>query len=156
MSSRHVFWLLRPLFVDKWWKVFRRTNGKNIERDPSSMIVNKTDITEERDTGSYTHTHTWIAGNKCYYGLSKLLKARMTSRNLKVRLYRNLSSNVWCEYHGCKTWTSLESEHNLFFIFQRKVLRTILGLVEINVRESRRIRKNDESKYQMSDVSGEN
>jgi hypothetical protein len=40
------------------------------------------------------------SGNKCYYGLSNLLKARTISMNLKIQLYRTLIRPV--VMYGCE------------------------------------------------------
>lgn len=68
------------------------------------------------------------ARNKCYHELSKLLKARMTSRNLKVRLYRSYTFIIQpVVMHECETWTLLKSKWKNFFIFEKKILRRSFG-----------------------------
>lgn len=65
------------------------------------------------------------AGNKCYYGLIKLLKTIMLLKNLKVQIYCTLIRLVIM--YGYETWTLLKSEKNKLLIFERKILRSIFG-----------------------------
>jgi len=65
------------------------------------------------------------SGNKCYYGLSNMLKARAISKNLKIQLYRTLIRPV--VMYGCEVWTLQKSDQNRLLIFKRKILRRIFG-----------------------------
>lgn len=61
------------------------------------------------------------SGNKCYYGLHKLLKARTTSKNLNIQLYHIRIHSV--VMYGCEVWTVRKSEQNKLPIFVRKNIK---------------------------------
>jgi hypothetical protein len=92
------------------------------------------------------------SGNKCYYGLSNLLKTRTISMNLKIQLYRTLIRPV--VMYGCEVWTLRKLDQNRLLIFERKILRRIFGPCIDETTGEWRIRKNEELKqlYQMSDI----
>jgi len=50
------------------------------------------------------------ASNRCYFGLNKLFKSKMLSKNLKVHLYRTLIPPV--VMYGCETWTLHKIQQN--------------------------------------------
>jgi len=65
------------------------------------------------------------AVNRCYFGLNKLFKSRILSKNLKIQLYRTLIRPV--VMYGCETWTLHKIQQNNLLVFERKILRSIFG-----------------------------
>jgi hypothetical protein len=63
------------------------------------------------------------AGNACYYSVQSLLSSRPLSRNVKVKIYKTITSFLY----GCETWSlTLREEHRLR-VFENRVLRRIFG-----------------------------
>jgi hypothetical protein len=59
------------------------------------------------------------SGNACYHSVQSLLSSRLLSKNLKMRIHRNVI------LYGCETWSlKLRKEHRLR-VFEYKVLRRI-------------------------------
>lgn len=67
-------------------------------------------------------------GNKCYFGLMKLLKSREMSGRLKKRLYMRPVN-----LYGSETWSLKKKDENKFSVFERKILRRIFGRVKDNL-----------------------
>lgn len=61
--------------------------------------------------------------NKFYFELTKLLKTRMMSKNLKVQLYRTLIRPM--AMYGCEVWTLLKAKQYELLVFEWKILRRI-------------------------------
>ena len=84
------------------------------------------------------------AGNRCYFGLTKLLRSRTLSTNLKIQIYRTLIKPVVT--YGSETWTLRKTDENSLTVFERKVLRKIYGPCKDVNNGEWRIRKNRELK----------
>ncbi|KAL4154026.1 hypothetical protein QTP88_001859 [Uroleucon formosanum] len=82
------------------------------------------------------------AGNRCYYGLTKILSSRTISRRMKERLYTSLIRPV--VLYGSETWPIREMDEHKFMVFERKVLRKIYGPVKDEITGEWRRRKNIE------------
>lgn len=91
------------------------------------------------------------SGNKCYYGLSNLLNARMISKNLKIKLYRTLIHPV--VMYSCDVWTLRKSDQNRLLIFEKKIFRRIFGPCISETMGEWRTRKNEELK-QLNQMPG--
>lgn len=65
------------------------------------------------------------AGNKCYYGLSKVLSSRAISRRLKEQLYTSLIRPVLL--YGSKTWPLRKMNEHRLIVSERKIFRKIYG-----------------------------
>jgi hypothetical protein len=62
--------------------------------------------------------------NACYYSVQNL-SSRLTSRNLKIKIYKTVILLV--VLYGCETWSlTLREEHRLRFS-EKRVLRRIFG-----------------------------
>jgi len=59
----------------------------------------------------------------CYFGLTKLLKSRVISKNLKSQIYQTLIKPVVT--YGSETWIMRKKDENALLVFERKVLRKI-------------------------------
>jgi hypothetical protein len=65
------------------------------------------------------------SGNACYHSVQNLLSSRLSSKNLKIRIYKTIILPV--VLYGCETWSlTLREEHRLW-VFENRVLRRILG-----------------------------
>jgi hypothetical protein len=64
-------------------------------------------------------------GNDCYYSVQNLLSYCLTTKNLKIKIYRTVILPV--VLYGCETWSlTLREEHSLR-VFENRVLRRIFG-----------------------------
>ncbi|KAL4132044.1 hypothetical protein QTP88_009265 [Uroleucon formosanum] len=82
------------------------------------------------------------SGNKCLYGLIRILGSRSLSRDIKLQLYTTLLRPIIT--YGAETWTLRKTEENKLSILERKILRKIFGPVKDEETEGWRIRKNKE------------
>jgi hypothetical protein len=65
------------------------------------------------------------SGNACYHSVQNLLSSRVLSKNVKVRIYKNMILPM--VLYGCETWSlSVREEHKLR-VFENRVLRRIFG-----------------------------
>jgi hypothetical protein len=81
-------------------------------------------ITQQNEIGTEIKARIQAA-NKCYFGLTKLLKSRVISKNLKSQIYQTLIKPVVT--YGSETWTLRKKDENALLVFERKVLRKIYG-----------------------------
>jgi hypothetical protein len=66
------------------------------------------------------------SGNTCYHSVQNILSFRLLSKNLTIRIYKNIILLV--VLFGCETWSlTLREEHRLR-VFENRVLRRIFGL----------------------------
>jgi hypothetical protein len=64
-------------------------------------------------------------GNACYHSGQNLLSSRLLSKNIKIRIHKNIILLV--VLHGRETWSlTLGDEHRLR-VFENRVLRRIFG-----------------------------
>jgi hypothetical protein len=61
-----------------------------------------------------------IVANRCFYGLNKSLP-----KIANLTLYKSLVIPVFM--YGSETWTMSKADENQLHIFERKILRLILG-----------------------------
>jgi hypothetical protein len=65
-------------------------------------------------------------GNGCYHSVEKLLTSRLLSKNIKIKICKDIILPVVLYRHG--TWSlTLREEHSVR-VFENRVLRTISGL----------------------------
>jgi hypothetical protein len=61
------------------------------------------------------------SGNASHHSVQNLLSSRLTSKNLKIKIYKTVILPV--VLYGCETWSiTLRDEHRLR-IFENRVLR---------------------------------
>jgi hypothetical protein len=65
------------------------------------------------------------AANRAFYGLRSQLKSRSLHTRTKLSLYRTLILPV--ALYGHESWTLKEADRRMLGVFERKVLRSILG-----------------------------
>jgi hypothetical protein len=81
-------------------------------------LANQNSIQEE--------VKSWLkSGNACYYSVQNLLSSRLLSKNLKIRIYRNVILPV--VLHGCETCSLTLKEERRLSVFENRVLRRIFG-----------------------------
>jgi hypothetical protein len=68
-----------------------------------------------------------MSANEVYFSLLPIMKSQLAHRKDKLRLYKNLIRPVLC--YGCEAWTMTQSSEERLAIFERKILRRILGPV---------------------------
>lgn len=66
--------------------------------------------------------------NKAYFAMSHVLKSKNVHRNNKLRVYKTIIRPI--ASYGSEAWTMTERTKNMLNIFERKVLRKILGPVK--------------------------
>lgn len=76
-------------------------------------------LTQTNDKLTEIQTILQSGINARYYGLNKLLKARMISKNLKIHLYCTLIRPM--VMFGCEMWTLRRSMQSKLMIFERKI-----------------------------------
>ena len=67
------------------------------------------------------------SGNACYHLVQNLLPSSLLSKNLKIKVYRNIILPV--VFYGCETWSLiLREERRLRLrVFENRVLSRICG-----------------------------
>ena len=62
-------------------------------------------------------------GNACFYSVQNLLSSRLLSKNLKIKIYRNIILPV--VLYGCETWSLTLREECRLRAFENRVLRKV-------------------------------
>jgi hypothetical protein len=70
-------------------------------------------------------------GNRSLYSLQKLFRSKTLHRNLKCQLYRSLVRPVVT--YGSEAWCMTQNDERTLQVFERKVLRSIFGGIEIDL-----------------------
>jgi len=65
------------------------------------------------------------SGNACYYSVQNVLSSRLLSKNLKIKIYRNIILPV--VLYGCETLSLTLREERKLRVFENMVLRRIFG-----------------------------
>jgi len=65
------------------------------------------------------------SGNACYHSVQNLLSSRLLSNNLKIKIYRTITSPV--VLYGYETWLITWREECRLRVFENRVLRRIFG-----------------------------
>ncbi len=68
------------------------------------------------------------SSNACFCAVNGLLKSKLLSKNVKVRVYKTIIMPVLL--YGCETWALTKAHENRFRVFENKVLRKIFGQKE--------------------------
>jgi hypothetical protein len=65
------------------------------------------------------------SGNACYHSVQKRLSSCLLSKNVRVRIYKNIILPV--VLYGCATWSLTVREGHKLRVFVNRVLRRIFG-----------------------------
>ena len=65
------------------------------------------------------------SGNACYHSVQNLLSSRLLSKNLKIKIYRNIILPL--VLYECETWSLTLWEERKLRVFENMVLRRIFG-----------------------------
>jgi len=65
------------------------------------------------------------SGNACYHSVQNLLSSSLLSKNLKIKIYRNIILPL--VLYGCETWKLTLKEESRVRVFENKVLRRVFG-----------------------------
>jgi len=68
------------------------------------------------------------SGNACYHSVQNNLSSRLLSKNLKIKIYRNIILPV--VLYECETWSLTWREERKLRVYENMVLRRIFGLGE--------------------------
>jgi hypothetical protein len=66
------------------------------------------------------------SGNACYHLVQNLLSSSLLSKNLKIKIYRNIILPV---LYGCETWSLILMEEHRLRVFENRALRQYLSLI---------------------------
>ena len=64
------------------------------------------------------------SGNACYHSVQNILSSRLLSKNLKIKIYRNLILPV--DLYGFENWSLKLREERKLRVSENMVLRRIL------------------------------
>lgn len=93
-----------------------------------------------------------MAGSRCVFALSRFLKSKEVSRKVKMRVYKTVIRPVVT--YGSEVWTLKQTDQNVLGVWERKVLRRILGGIKVNGRWQRRTNLEVRELYQEPDIIG--
>ncbi|XP_050499131.1 uncharacterized protein LOC126879860 [Diabrotica virgifera virgifera] len=88
-----------------------------------------------------------VLANKAYFAMGHIFKSRDVHRKTKLRVYKTIIRPIVS--YGCETWVVTQKSANALDVFERKVLRRILGPIREN--NNWRIRYNREIYEQYSE-----
>jgi len=71
------------------------------------------------------------SGSACYYSVQNLLSSKLLSKNLKIKICRNIILPV--VLYGCEIWSLTLREERRLRVFENKVLRRIFGRRRVDV-----------------------
>jgi len=64
-------------------------------------------------------------GNACCHSVQNLLSFSLLSKNLQIKIYRNIILPV--VLYGCETWSLILREERKLMVFENRVLRRVFG-----------------------------
>ena len=85
-------------------------------------------VTADNDTSREIRRRI-MAGNRAYFGLRRTLRSNRVRRQTKLTIYKTLIRPV--VLYGHEIWTLLMEDQRALGVFERKVLRTIYGGVQM-------------------------
>jgi len=77
-----------------------------------------------------------VSGNACYYSVQIPLSSILSSKSLKVNMYRTLILPV--VFYGCETWSLILREERKLRVFENMALKRIFGPRRDKVKGERR------------------
>jgi len=64
-------------------------------------------------------------GNACYHSVQNLLSYSLLSKNIKIKIHRNIIFPL--VLYGCETWSLTFREERRLRVFKNRVLRELFG-----------------------------
>jgi len=83
-----------------------------------TTLTNQNSIQEETES-------RLKSGNACYHLVQNLLSSRFLSKNLNIKIYRNIILPV--VLYGFETWSLALREGRRLRVFENRVLRRVFG-----------------------------
>jgi hypothetical protein len=139
MKQRKIFDL--SIRVNRYQFVFNNENSKNtdVKPDINQLSTNKRcQLLETVEQFKYLGTtltnqnsiHEEIknslkSGNACYHSVQNLLSSSLLSKNIKIKVYRNIILPF--VLYGCESWSLTLREECRLRVFENRVLRRIFG-----------------------------
>jgi endonuclease/exonuclease/phosphatase family metal-dependent hydrolase len=68
--------------------------------------------------------------SKAFYGTKHILRSKNVSRSAKFNIYKTLIRPV--AIYGCESWNTTDQDEERLGVFERKVLRTIIGPLRVS------------------------
>jgi hypothetical protein len=84
----------------------------------------RTTLTNQNDTHEEIKSRL-NSGNACYYSEKNLFSSRLVSKNLNIKIYRIVILPV--VLYGCETWSVASGEEHRLRVFEKRVLKEIIG-----------------------------
>ncbi|XP_055537199.1 uncharacterized protein LOC129725408 [Wyeomyia smithii] len=81
-------------------------------------------VTADNDTSREIQRHIMV-GNRAYFALRRTLRSSRIRRRTKLTIYKTLIRPV--VLYGHESWTMIVEDQRALAVFERKVLRTIFG-----------------------------
>ena len=123
-------------------------NGKHFET-VDSFIYLGSQVNSDNNIGEEIRRRVTL-GNRSYYSLQKLFRSKTLNRNLKCELYRTLIRPV--VVYGSEAWCMTQRDEQTLLVFERRILRSIFGGVNVEGNWRRRFNHELYQLYNEPDV----
>jgi hypothetical protein len=100
-----------------------KTDNSSIERVEDFKYLGMT-LTDQNSIQEEIKSRLKL-GNACYYLVHNLLSSRLLTKNLKLKIYRNIILPV--VLYGCETWSLTLREKRRLRVFENRLLRRVFG-----------------------------
>src|ERR1700743_3667713 len=109
--------------------------GKHFEEDNSFVYLGSL-VNSESNIGEEIRRRVTL-GNRSFYSLQKLFRSKTLHRNLKCQLYKSLVRPILA--YGSEAWCMTQTDEQTLLVFERRILRTIFGGIQIENNWRRRL-----------------
>lgn len=103
-------------------------NGKHFET-VDNFIYLGSQVNSDNSIGEEIRRRVTL-GNRSYVSLQKLFRSKTLNRNLKCELYRTLVRPV--TVYGSEAWCMTQRDEQTLMVFERRILRSIFGGVNVD------------------------
>src|SRR6201990_2432916 len=101
--------------------------GKHFE-EVNSFVYLGSLVNSENNIGEEIRRRVTL-GNRSFYSLQKLFRSKTLHHNLKCQLYRSLVRPILA--YGSEAWCMTQTDEQTLLVFERRILRTIFGGIQI-------------------------
>ena len=110
-----------PVFVPAWQvlPIAQRICKPVAHRSTISCLAFGAALTNQNSIQEEIKS-SWNSGNACCHSVQNLLSSRLLSKNIKIKIYRNIILPV---FYGCETWSPTLREERRLRVFENRVLR---------------------------------